>query len=423
MVSKQYFRMVCIALITILFVGAPLPAQEGVKPSEALAKAKKLAEEKITQYRKAQKTNPDLEFDRGETVSIYREVLKTVGKDNLDQKELMSLAYLYIFADHDEKAFALYATLAEGGGESAEQASNMRLIFSIMKSKKYDDIGRFIAFHQEHFPYSTDRDDLILIRSLSDYLEYLAQQGDHKAVVDLILAELDRLPDPPGIAYAAPTLIGQNLDSFTALGRKDEAVKLMRRYRDTYKALYAEKSAHQHQIERIVKELEAQLMQLGLEGTAAPSIPFTRVYNAPSNLTFADLKGKVVVIDFWATWCGPCKAAFPSLREIYADYKDRGLVILSVTGLQGRFKDGEINLSDLDPEREFELTEDFIKRHEMIWPVVFSERGPFDPEYGVTGIPTMVFLDKQGRIQKIQVGFNPDEAELLRRAIEKLLAE
>jgi len=108
------------------------------------------------------------------------------------------------------------------------------------------------------------------------------------------------------------------------------------------------------------------------------------------------------MIDFWANWCGPCKEAFPGMRKIYDQLKDRGFVILGVTSLQSSFRDGDIS------EQE-------------IWPIGFSDRSCFDPEYGVTGIPTFAIVDKRGIVRKIQVGSGSEED--LKGLLLELLAE
>jgi thiol-disulfide isomerase/thioredoxin len=118
-------------------------------------------------------------------------------------------------------------------------------------------------------------------------------------------------------------------------------------------------------------------------------------------------RGKVVLVDFWATWCGPCLAELPNVKRVYNRFHDRGFEIVGVS---------------LDGDRD-RLTE-FLKQREIPWPqIFFSEPGqqewnnPLVQRYDITGIPTMYLLDRSGRVAPVE----PRGAELA-PAVEKLLA-
>lgn len=167
-----------------------------------------------------------------------------------------------------------------------------------------------------------------------------------------------------------------------------------------------------------------------LIGGEAPEIEFTwtskEAFGAKSVTKLSDLKGKVVMIDFWATWCGPCIRAFPSVRELQARYKDYDVVILGVTSLQGSHtqrKGSERATIDTtnDPAREYLLMSEFMTDMEMTWPVVFSSSNVFNPEYGVRGIPHLVIIDPAGKVRHnaLRPGKASEEAE----KIDALLKE
>jgi thiol-disulfide isomerase/thioredoxin len=143
-------------------------------------------------------------------------------------------------------------------------------------------------------------------------------------------------------------------------------------------------------------------------GKPAPELNFIwSSHDGPK--TLSAYRGKVVVIDFWATWCGPCVASFPQVRELTAHYKDADVVVLGVTSIQGSIMGLEPPRIDTrnDPAREMALMKDYIKARDITWPVVFSSEPVFNEEYGVTGIPHMAIVAPDGTLR--HSGMHPAE--------------
>lgn len=190
---------------------------------------------------------------------------------------------------------------------------------------------------------------------------------------------------------------------------------------DKHKTLFAEMGERVEHPGRkdLFAGLEARMQatshHLDLLGEPAPDFTFVTAFNAEPSLTLAQLAGDVVLIDFWATWCAPCMAAWPSLAALRERYRDRGFEILSITSLQGSVGAEK----GLTPEREIELTREFIERHGVDWPVLFSDRDVNDPEYGAVSLPSYALLDRQSRVDRVFVG---ELTTLAEAAIERLVA-
>jgi thiol-disulfide isomerase/thioredoxin len=146
-----------------------------------------------------------------------------------------------------------------------------------------------------------------------------------------------------------------------------------------------------------------------------------------SPLTDDDLKGKVVMLDFWAIWCGPCIATFPHLREWQERYAEKGLVIIGLTRYYNYKWDeaaGRAVRAEgiVEPEAEQEMLKQFAAHHKLSHRfAVQSKESPLSQFYGVTGIPHCVVIDQAGKIRIMRVGSNEQNAKDISEMLEKLL--
>jgi TonB family protein len=115
------------------------------------------------------------------------------------------------------------------------------------------------------------------------------------------------------------------------------------------------------------------------------------------------LKGKVALLDFWASWCGPCVAELPHIEKMHRDFKDRGLVVLGV------------NNEDADVAREF------VKKKGYTFTTMVDEGREVSIKYGVSGIPHVFIIDRDGKVKWHALGYVPGKEFELRSAVEKAL--
>jgi len=168
------------------------------------------------------------------------------------------------------------------------------------------------------------------------------------------------------------------------------------------------------------KWLQSALRQMDFIGKPAPAIAAENWLNS-GPLALGDLKGKVVIIDFWAPWCAPCRQVIPTLARDFNELKEKGLVVIGFTKLYGRYSDEIQKKGAVAPDEERSLIRGFVDRNQLHYPIAISDKGAEFEKYGVSGIPTMVFIDKAGNIYDIKVG-SGNEAEITEK-IKKLLAE
>ncbi|MBI1851637.1 MAG: redoxin domain-containing protein [Planctomycetes bacterium] len=161
--------------------------------------------------------------------------------------------------------------------------------------------------------------------------------------------------------------------------------------------------------------------QAKLTNKPAPSLDVWKVIGGDNSWSLDQAKGKVVLVDFWATWCGPCRALIPSIIEISNEYQSKGLVVVGATQLYGNGWLKEESKQNLDEAAELKLNEEFKADMKIPYPIVFCKKNTAMFNYAVMGIPTVFLIDKAGKIRWSAVG-NKGHDEL-KKKIDELLAE
>lgn len=136
-------------------------------------------------------------------------------------------------------------------------------------------------------------------------------------------------------------------------------------------------------------------------GKAAPDFELQNLDG--QSISLSDLKGKPVLINFWATWCGPCVSEMPYIQEIYGEWSGKGLMVLA------------INMGESSSK-----VEQFLQDHNLSLPVLLDTKAVVARMYVKRGIPTTVFIDKEGIIREIVIGAFPNK-EAIENRVSKIM--
>jgi len=139
-------------------------------------------------------------------------------------------------------------------------------------------------------------------------------------------------------------------------------------------------------------------------GQAAPD--FTLKSMAGKNLNLAEQRGNIIVINFWASWCGPCRKEMPVLQKFYDKYQDLGVSVWGV-----------------NVEQENQAGRDFLADLDLKFPILFDDTNTISAKYQVEAMPTTVIIDRDGLVRYAFQGYKPGYEKKYAKAIKKLIRE
>ncbi len=244
---------------------------------------------------------------------------------------------------------------------------------------------------------------------LMDALAKLKNAG--QAGPDLVVTQTKAMNNSlAALQFTMMTLRGNGafLDLYKEINEKLKSQYASTDYPANYATFISQIEAQQSQANA------AELIKVGME---APEITLPNPDG--KNMSLSDLKGKVVLIDFWAAWCGPCRKANPKVVEVYKKYKDQGFTVFSVS-LDGMDERSLARVGGGDPQTAERLKNDqktrwvnAIQQDNLTWDYHVSDLKKWDSEaaklYGIRSIPKTFLLDRDGKIAVIDPRFDLEE--------------
>lgn len=138
----------------------------------------------------------------------------------------------------------------------------------------------------------------------------------------------------------------------------------------------------------------------------APAPDFTLKSNQGENLRLEDFRGQVVMLNFWASWCGPCRQEMPVMDELHAQYKDLGFTVLAVSV--------DENSAEADQ---------FLDAVPVIFPILYDNERAVSELYGVDAMPSTVMIDRDGNARFLHRGYKPGYEDAYAEQVKQLIRE
>ena len=343
----------------------------------------------------------------------------------LEGQDIYYLGLLYNLAKNFDAALeAMRRFLSEDRSATGEPAQNARAIIVIQAAKKGllpEAEGRLGEYAQNQPQVADDR-YVLENWMVSGYFKN--QDYDHALPHAQELWKAARLASGKKKSFARDSMLndamGLLIEANLKLKKKDEALLAAKELR-SLALRFPSGNLYKLALRRLIQADPTidpfKLSDTVSEAVALPELLVNEwIDQKPTKLS--DLRGQVVLLDFWAPWCGPCRVTFPRLQKWHENYKAKGLVILGVTNFFGRAEG-----KDLTKPQELDYLRNFKKTFRLPYGFAVADSEENDRNYAVGSIPTTFLIDRRGVVRFISTGSGDEENLALSRMIKKVIDE
>lgn len=349
------------------------------------------------------------------------------ARSSLSKEDLYYLGMLHHLAGDADNALATMRLLLKNDpdGGQAQAARNVVVLYAVKKGL-LDEANKAVESYAHHKPQNADdryRMEFLLADAYMRSKDYGLMTTHAK---DMLGAAKEFGKTNQKEVFKRDEMLVKSAvlltDAYVKTNHKDSAAKT---FEDLRRLAFALPSGNLYKLatyrlallddsfdfDKLLEDVSA------LPKASPPEIAGSQwIDQTPVKLS--DLRGKVVLLDFWAHWCGPCRITLPNLSRWQETYKDKGLVVLGLTRYFGH--GGQ---KPMTPGEELAYLRDFKKRNKLPYGIVVDETLANDYNYGVNSIPMSFLIDREGRLRYISPGASDEEIEALGKMIKKLVDE